>query len=379
MQKIIIATDSFKDSLEAPAACAAIQRGIQAVFPKAEIHSLPLGDGGEGTARLLSHLRHADWITTRVQDPLGRPLEAGFGWNEEHKTAYLDMAEASGLQHLAPTERNPLKTHTFGFGQLLKKVCANGAQRVVIGIGGSATSEGGIGMAAALGYRFLDKNKKNIPPNGGNLLKIQHIFPPEQNPIPDNCEIMVLCDVSNPLYGPRGAAPVFAAQKGADTEQIQHLDAGLKHLAELIARDLNRDVHQLVGGGAAGGLGAGLVAFAKATLHPGIETILEMVHFQNLIQDSDVIITGEGKIDAQTGGGKLIQGICQAAALRNVPVIALCGSLHASPEDIRKIGLKAAFSILTGPIALVDALPQTARMLEETAEHLFQAISLTKL
>jgi glycerate kinase len=289
------------------------------------------------------------------------------------------MAESSGLQHLSAQERKVLQSSTYGFGQLLREALRQKPRHLIIGIGGSATSEGGIGMATALGYRFLDKNGKTLPPIGKNLHEINKILPPKLHPIPQDCRVSVLCDVNNPLYGPRGAAPVFAAQKGASASEIQLLDQGLEHLAKLIARDLGVAVQQLPVGGAAGGLGAGLVAFAQATLRPGIETILEMVDFQNLIQDSDVIITGEGKIDAQTGGGKLIQGICQAAALRNVPVIALCGSLHASPEDIQKIGLKAAFSILTGPIALVDALPQTARMLEETAEHLFRAISLTKL
>ena len=378
MQKIVIATDSFKDSLEAPAVCTAIQKGIQQVLPKAQIHLLPLGDGGEGTARLLTQLMDAEWINIQVEDPLGRPVKAGFGWDAPQKTAYLDMAEASGLQYLSADERNPLLASTDGFGKVLIKVLEKGAQRIIVGIGGSATSEGGIGMATTLGYRFLDKNKKDLLPNGENLLKIHQIIPPDVRPIPGNCELIVLCDVNNPLYGPRGAAPVFAAQKGASPEQIRYLDAGLKHLAALIEKNLKVDVHHLAGGGAAGGLGAGLVAFTGATLRPGIDTILEMVNFQHLVQGADLIISGEGKLDAQTGGGKLIQGICQVAKQKQIPVIALCGSLQASPAEVQNIGLEAAFSILTEPTSLADALPKTAKMLEEATEQLFRAISLTK-
>jgi len=378
MQKIIIASDSFKDSLDAPAVCAAIHRGIQKVLPRAQIQEIPLGDGGEGTARLLTRIKQAEWIPTKVEDPLGRPIHAGYGWNATERTAYLDMAEASGLQHLSSKERDPFLSSTFGFGQLLKQVLLKSPQKILIGIGGSATSEGGIGMATALGYQFIDKNGKKLTPNGANLSKIEHIFPPDQHPVPANCSISILCDVNNPLYGPQGAAPVFAEQKGATPGQIKELDKGLKNLAEMIQRDLNINVHQLAGGGAAGGLGAGLVAFANAELRPGIDCILEMVDFQNFIQHADVLITGEGKLDAQTGGGKLIQGICRKAALEKVPVIALCGSLQASPEEIQGIGLQAAFSILSGPMSLTQALPQTSQMLEETAEHLFRVISLTK-
>lgn len=379
MQKIIIATDSFKDSLEAPAVCAAIQRGVKKALPASQVLTLPLGDGGEGTARLLTRHQQADWISTGVDDPLGRPITAGYGWNASKKIAYLDMAEASGLQHLSTAERDPFRSSTFGFGQLLKHALQKGPSQLFIGIGGSATSEGGIGMATALGYQFLDKNGNKLPPDGAHLAKIHHIIPPDHHPVPTDCQVFILCDVNNPLYGTEGAAPVFAAQKGARPAQISILDQGLRQLAGLIARDLGADVHQLAGGGAAGGLGAGLVAFAKGELRPGIDCILEMVDFQNFIQSADVLITGEGKLDAQTGGGKLIQGICRKAALANIPVVALCGSLQASPTDLQKIGLRAAFSILTGPMLLAEALPQTERMLEEAAEHLCGVLSLTKL
>lgn len=378
MQKIIIATDSFKDSLDAPEVCQAIRRGIKKAVPRALIHTLPLGDGGEGTARLLAQAMQAEWISTQVEDPLGRPIRAGYGWLEPAKTAYLDMAEASGLQHLASSARDPFRTHTFGFGQLLKHALAKGAKKLIIGIGGSATSEGGMGMAIAFGYQFFDEKGKELLPGGKQLNNIHRISPPEQHPVPEDCEVSILCDVNHPLYGPQGAAAVFAPQKGASPNQIKVLDKGLRQLAVRIQRDLHIDVHHLAGGGAAGGLGAGLVAFARGVLRPGIDHILELVDFENFIQGADVLITGEGKLDAQTGGGKLIQGICRKAAEKNIPVIALCGSLEVSPPEIQKIGLQAAFSISSGPKSLDKALKQTAKRLEEVAENLFRAINLTK-
>lgn len=378
MQKIIIATDSFKDSLEAPDVCIAIQKGMQSAMPDAEIITLPLGDGGEGTAKLLTLLKQASWKTTEVQDPLGRIISAGYGWDAIRATAYLDMAEASGLQYLTPTERDPFRTSTYGFGQLLARVLEENPKEIIIGIGGSATSEGGIGMASVLGFQFLDDLEQPLSPNGASLNKIHRIVPPSKFPIPKDCQIKVLCDVNHPLYGPNGAAPVFAPQKGATPEQVQALDQGLKHLAGLIERDLDVNIHQLSGGGAAGGLGAGLIAFAKANLSSGIDTILDMVDFEKVIQGADVIITGEGKIDSQTGGGKLIQGICRKAQSQHIPVVALCGTLQASPEDIHKVGLQAAFSIIPRPVLLAEALEQTAELLERTAEHLGNVLYLTK-
>jgi glycerate kinase len=378
MQKIIIATDSFKDGLDATAVCHALKRGLLRADSELEVATLPLGDGGEGTAALLTNLKKATWKTVEVQNPLGSLTTAGYGWNDLYQTAYLDMAEASGLQLLNNEERDPFQTSTFGFGQLLVQVLQEQPQEIIIGIGGSATSEGGIGMASALGFQFLDNKHHPLSPIGAHLNTIQKIIPPSKLPIPDHCRIKVLCDVNNPLYGPNGAAAVFSPQKGASAAQVEELDKGLQHLAHLIERDLGIDIHQLRGGGAAGGLGAGLVAFAKAELCPGIDTILEMVNFQDIIQGADFIITGEGKIDGQTGGGKLIQGICQMAASQNIPVVALCGTLQASPQEIQKIGLRAAFSILDSPMLLAEALQKTEALLETSAEHLVNTIYLTK-
>lgn len=379
MQKVIIAVDSFKDSLDAVAVCAAIHRGISAVSPQPQVVSLPLGDGGEGTARLLTALHQAEWISTTVEDPLGRNITAGYGWDAASRTAYLDMAQASGLQHLAPEERNPLRSSTYGFGQLLRHAFRQNPRRIIIGIGGSATSEGGTGMAAALGYRFIDRAGKPLEPNGASLNHIARILPPEESPLPEQCQIAVLCDVQNPLYGPRGAAFVFGRQKGATLRQITELDRGLQRLAAVIQRDLQVDVHQLPGGGAAGGLGAGLLAFTGGRLLPGIDTILDSIDFEEQIRGADFIITGEGRLDAQTGGGKLIQGICRKAARQQIPVIALCGSLEASPTEIQQMGLQAAFSILNGPVSLASALAQTEKRLEETTWQLCRVLNLTKL
>ncbi len=370
-KKIIIASDSFKDSLSADRVCTAIAKGIQKVDPSVEILKKPLADGGEGTARLLTQVRGGQWRSFSVHDPLGRGHQAGFGWLEKEGLVLMDMAEASGIQTLQQTERNPLQTSTFGFGELLQKAFELAPQKIMIGIGGSATNDGGIGMAHALGYRFLDKQQQVIPPNGAALNTIAQILvPPDIKPI-KTCSIEVLVDVQNPLYGPQGATAIFGPQKGASPEMVELLDQGMKNLARVIQRDLGKAVANLPGSGAAGGLGAGLVAFCDAEIKPGIQSILEMMDFHRDLGGAHLVITGEGKLDQQTSGGKLIQGICQAAAQERVPVVALCGTLLADYETITRIGLEAAFSILNRPMNLETALKETAYLLEETSAQVY--------
>ncbi len=361
---ILIAADSFKEALSAKEACQAIARGGHLAIPEASIELFPMADGGEGTAEVLTQNTGGNWLETTVMDPLFRQIKAGYGLTPDGKIAFIDMAQASGLSHLSEDEKNPLKTTTFGTGELLLHAVRRGAKRIVLGIGGSATNDAGIGMAQALGYRFFDKNNSLLPPIGESLIHIHRIDDAGLLLAPKEIEVEVLCDVDNPLYGPEGAAHIYAAQKGADANAIAHLDAGLQHFAQLFPQ---HHFGQMPGAGASGGLGAGTIAFLSAKLKPGIETIMEITDFEQHIKPAALILTGEGKLDEQSLRGKLIGGICRKAENYQVPVIALCGSLQATAQSIKEIGLCAAFSISQGPQTLQQAIAQTSDQLTQTA------------
>ena len=362
--RYLIATDSFKDALPAAEVCAAIARGLRLGDPSASTVLLPLADGGEGTAEVLTTLTQGEQIHCRVCDPLGRPVEAHYGWQTTSKTAFIDMAAASGLQLLQPEERNPMLTSTYGTGELIRDAVSRGAAKIVLGIGGSATNDGGMGMAIALGHQFLDAEGERLSGTGADLQKVSKWLPTEEV-VP---AVEVLCDVDNPLCGPdRGAAYVYGPQKGATPEQVVQLDQGLEQLAAIVQQKTGGAFASVPGAGAAGGLGFGALAFLAASLRSGIQTVLEYAAFDQHLANCDVVITGEGKLDDQTLQGKLIQGLCSRAAAQQKPVIALCGAMLASPEAIRAIGLKAAFSIQTQPRSLAEALQLTAVDLAGTA------------
>jgi glycerate kinase len=361
---ILVACDSFKDALPADAVCRAIAAGLQRSHPDACITEMPLSDGGEGLLDVLGHALDLHWIEKQVADPLDRPVTGRYGLSADGMTAVVEMAQASGLQLLTLAERDPRKTSTFGTGQLLADARMRGARRAILAIGGSATNDAGIGAAAALGWKFLDESGKAVPPDGGHLKDIVKLVPA---PAPFE-SIEVLCDVTNPLSGPTGAAWVYGRQKGGSDAVLTELDAGLKHLATLVAAQLGRDVADLPGAGAAGGLGYGAVAFLGAQLRRGIEIVLDMTGFDEAARQADLIITGEGHLDGQSAQGKLIQGLCGRA--KPTPVIALCGKLSATPEQIKVIGLKAAYSINSEERPLAEMLANTAINLERTAERL---------
>lgn len=370
--KILIATDSFKDALPALQVCQAIERGVKLADSTIETTLFPLADGGEGTAEILTYHSGGNWQTVQVHDPLFRLIRAGYGISADGQTAFIEMAQAAGLQLLKLEERNPLKTSTYGVGEMIQDAIQKKVQKIILGIGGSATNDAGIGMAGALGFEFWD-TVDAMDLIGGNLASIYRIIPP----FPDSPIILeVLCDVDNPLYGSNGAAHVYARQKGADDTAILKLDAGLQHFAEVLENHFGRDFSNIPGAGAAGGMGAGAMAFLNATLQPGIQTIMELTHFDEVLHHFDLIITGEGKIDDQTLHGKLISGITKKAQLFHIPVIALCGSLLATPKEIAKIGLHAAFSILNRPMTLAEALPETASLLEQTAFNVVKTLHL---
>lgn len=361
--KILVACDSFKDALPSDAVCRAIAKGLRRSHPHATIIEMPLSDGGEGLLDVLRTALNLSFVELSVSDPLGRPIKSRYGLSPEG-VAVVEMADASGLQLLARDERNPLKTSTFGTGQQLADAWARGAKHAIMAIGGSATNDAGIGAAAALGWRFLDGNGNDVPLNGGHLKDIVRLVPAP----PPFQKMEVLCDVTNPLHGPNGAAFVYGRQKGGSETMLAELDDGLAHIAQIVKTQLGRDVADMPGAGAAGGLGYGAVAFLGARLRRGIEVVLDLTWFDTAAAEADLIITGEGHIDGQSAHGKLIQGLCQRA--KGKPVIALCGKLSATPEQIRTIGLKAAYSINREEKPLAEMLAETALNLEETAAKL---------
>lgn len=365
--KILVACDSFKDALPALEACQAIARGIQQALPEAEPILFPLADGGEGTADILTYHSRGQRIELEVNDPLFRPVLAAYGLSGDGQTAFIEMATASGLPLLRTEDRNPLYTTTFGTGELIQDAVKRGVRRLLLGIGGSATNDCGMGLAAALGYRFLDERGEVLPATGANLSRVSAIDSSHARFDQEEVQAEVLCDVDNPLYGERGAAFVYAPQKGADELAVSELDAGLRHFAKLLEDKFGQNFAHTPGAGAAGGLGAGAMAFLGAKLRPGIDAVMELSGFGVRLEDADLVITGEGKLDQQTLHGKLIYGITRRAKARGVPVIALCGALLASPEEIEAIGLKAAFCIQNRPLSLAEALSETALNLERTA------------
>ena len=361
---ILVACDSFKDALPADAVCRAIATGLRKSHPGAAITEMPLSDGGEGLLDVLRAPLGLEWIEKTVADPLGRNITGRYGLSADRQTCVVEMAEASGLQRLTLAERDPRKTSTFGTGQLLDDARQRGARRAILAIGGSATNDGGVGAAAALGWGFLDADGNAVPPDGGHLNTIAKLLPA---PLPFE-SMEVLCDVTNPLFGPTGAAWIYGRQKGGSDPVLAQLDDGLKHLAALVKTQLGRDVADQPGAGAAGGLGYGAVAFLGAQLRRGIEIVLDMTGFDAAARNADLIITGEGHLDGQSAQGKLIQGLCGRS--QGTPVIALCGKLSAAPDQIKAIGLKAAYCINREEKPLAEMLANTAVNLEMTASQL---------
>ncbi len=354
--KILLAPDKFRGSLEAPQVCEAMAEGIRMVSSEIEVVSLPMADGGEGTLDLLLWYSGGKKQFAKVQDPLGRTIEAEYGISADSKTAFIEMATASGLRLLKSEERNPLKTSTFGTGELIKIVVESGVENIILGIGGSATTDAGIGMAAALGWQFLDVDGKELKPIGENLVKIKEIKQPTLPLYKPSLNIKVACDVTNPLFGESGAAYIYGPQKGADKEAVELLDKGLQNIAEVFNKDFGKDYAQIAGTGAAGGLGFGLMSFVNAELKEGVKLLMDFCDFDKNLKEVSLIITGEGKIDSQTLQGKLIKGITDKATHINIPIAAICGTLDVSPKELQAIGINYATSILNWPMNLEDAL-----------------------
>lgn len=363
--KIIIAPDKFKGSLSAREVCEAIQAGIRQVAVDAEIILHPLADGGEGSLDILAGHLAAEEIETIVQDPLFRPLRAAYLKNGE--TAYVEMARASGLPLLKPSERNARLTSTYGTGQLIRNAIQRGAKRLLLFVGGSATNDAGMGMAAALGYRFWDKDGQWVKPVGENLLQVARIDPESAVVDPLLLSSSVVSDVRNPLYGGQGAAYIFAPQKGANAEDVALLDDGLKHIANLIERDLGLQVAELPGAGAAGGLGAGGAAFLKADIRSGIDTMMQATGLPEQLDGADLIITGEGKFDGQSLQGKVVAGVAEMARERGIPCLVFAGSTSLSPVDYEPLGIRKVYTVMEAGMSLSEAIASAAERLKTLA------------
>lgn len=376
--KIVIAPDSFKESLSAAEVAAAIAAGLREVWPQAELLCRPMADGGEGTVVALVAATGGEYRETVVRDPLGEPVAATWGWIAESRSAVIEMAAASGL-HLVPAQqRDVLRACTYGTGELIRAALDAGAERIVLGFGGSATNDAGSGMLRALGARLEDAEGRPLAPGGAALAQLARIDLSGLDPRLAQVDFEVACDVDNPLCGPRGAAQVFSPQKGATPEQVRQLDAALTHFADVCAQTLGRDGRDLPGCGAAGGIGFAARTFLAATFRPGIELVAEVSGLEQAVIGADLVITGEGRLDLQTLHGKTPMGVASIAKRHGVPVIALAGMLGEGYQQLYGHGIDAAFSLAPGPISLADALADAPRLLRQRAVDIARLWQLAK-
>lgn len=379
MKKIVIASDSFKGSLSSLDVADSVWKAVNKVFADCKILKIPIADGGEGTVDALVYAMNGRKMSCTVHDPLMNPIEAEYGIIYDSKVAVIEMASASGLPLVPDGKRNPMLTTTYGTGELIKDALLEGCRSFLIGIGGSATNDAGTGMLQALGFRFLDKEGKELGQGGQILADIDSVDYSQVIPQLKECDFTIACDVDNPFSGKDGAAFVYARQKGADDEMISLLDDGLKNFAAVIRGYTGIDVDNIPGAGAAGGLGGSFLAFLPAILKPGIQTVLDAMYFDEQIAGADLIFTGEGKLDRQTGMGKAPYGVLCAAQKQNIPVIAIAGSVEET-ETLNNQGFLSVFSIQPGVVTLEQAMNRKLAMLntECLTEQILRTISYFK-
>ncbi len=368
--KIIVAMDSFKSSISAVCACKIVKDTLQSIYPDLKIVSIPMADGGEGTAEAMMAARGGEWIEIQTMGPLPpMQVRAGFAFFPDTKIALVEMAKASGLELLGPGQANPLKTTTFGTGQLIRAAADYGADKILLAVGGSATVDGGVGAAQALGWKFLDADGNEIGFGGGQLEYIDKIIRPEKIDLP---EIEVLCDVDNPLCGENGAAIVFGPQKGATAKMVERLESGLAHLVEVVKQQLGIRIDKIPGTGAAGGLSAGAIAFMDAKLVSGIETIIRESGLIEAISDADWVITGEGRFDSQSLRGKVVAGVTKAAKQSRVKVAVIAGRVALSKKQWQDFGITDAIGLSNGTMDLACAIANVKILLADAAKKFAQ-------
>ena len=371
--KIVAAPNAFKGSLTATDAAQAMEAGIRKVLPDAEVLQVPVADGGDGLVDVAMEALGGEKRSLEVKGPRNSPLIADYCYVESKNLVTVEMALASGLALLPEDLQDPTLTTTYGTGELIKAGLELGVKEIHVGIGGSATTDGGIGMAQALGARFLDQNGKELPGIGASLAAIDKIDLSGLDPRIQKTTIKAVCDVDNPLYGPQGAAVVYGPQKGATPEQVEELDNGLKNLAVVIRKDLGKDVALLPGGGAAGGLGAGLFAFLNAELCKGIDLIFDLVSLPEKLTGADLVLTGEGQIDFQTVFGKAPGGVGAAAKAQGIPCIAIAGSIGSDLGDLHDTGITAVFSLCPGPMTLEESMRLSRENIARVTEQAIRA------
>lgn len=375
--KIVIAPDSFKESLTALEVANAIEEGFKEVLSNINYVKVPMADGGEGTVQSLVDATGGTIERVTVTGPLGEPVEAFYGLFGDGKTAAIEMASASGLHLVANEKRNPMVTTTWGTGELVAAALDKGVEKIIIGIGGSATNDGGAGMVQALGGKLLDVNGEQIALGGAGLKSLSQIDVSTLDPRLNEVSIEVACDVDNPLTGPKGASAIYGSQKGATAQQITQLDQNLAHFAKVIQRDLGKDIEEVPGAGAAGGLGAGLLAFLPAVLKRGGDLVVEATRLEEEVRDADIVITGEGGINHQTIHGKTPICVAEVAKRHGVAVIAIAGSLTNEYKNVHNYGIDALFSIVPGVVTLNEALETGYENVKNTARNIAAVVKLS--
>lgn len=378
--KIVLAPDSYKNSLTAKQVAQSMKKGFAKVYPDAEFVNVPMADGGEGTVQSLVDARNGQMVTETVVNPLGNKTQAQYGLIDDGQVAVIEMAQASGIQFINQFTKNPYVTTTFGTGELIKSAINKGAKTIIIGIGGSATNDGGAGMAQALGAKLLDDKGEELQYGGAMLKKLDHIDSSEMLPELKDVKVIIASDVTNPLTGKNGASHVFGPQKGASPEMADFLDEALSHYADVLKRDLGKDLEQTPGAGAAGGLGAGLLAFTNSQMRSGVDIVVDYTGLKNIVQDADVVITGEGQIDFQTKFGKTPIGVAKAtkAVNPNATVIAIAGSVGEKISELYPLGIDAIFTCVPGVEDLSKAIADTDKNLQQVSENIARLIKNTK-
>lgn len=374
--RIVIAPQSLKGSLTAAEAGQAIAQGVQVVYPEAEVIVVPVADGGEGTVQALVDATGGEMLQQAVTGPLDEPVTAYFGLLGDGQTAVIEMASAAGLPLVPPERRDPRITTTYGVGELILAALDHGCRHFIIGIGGSATNDGGAGMAQALGASLLTSDGTPIARGGAALATLAQISTAALDPRIRECVVEVACDVNNPLCGPTGASAVYGPQKGATPEMVLQLDAALAHYAGIIERDLGLSVAAIPGAGAAGGLGAGLLAFLHAALRPGAQIVLEAVQLEQQLRATDLVITAEGQLDTQTAYGKSVGAVAALAKHYNIPVLAIAGGLGNGYENVYALGINAIATLPSSPMTLTYAMEHAAELMRDATERALRAVHL---
>ncbi len=374
--KIVIAPDSFKESLSAMEVATCIEKGFKQVFPHADYVKVPMADGGEGTVQSLVDATGGRIVTCQVTGPLGQPVEGFYGLLGDGDTAVIEMAAASGLHLVPPANRNPLITTSFGTGELIQAALEQNVKRIIVGLGGSATNDAGLGMLQALGAQCTDAQGFALPAGGAALNSLAAIDLSTLDARLQHIELLVACDVDNPLCGTHGASAVFGPQKGATAEMVETLDNALKQFAHVVKSDLNKNILQLSGGGAAGGMGAALVGVLNAELQPGVDIVIEALKLDNLVQDADLVITGEGRIDSQTIHGKTPIGVARTAKRYDKKVIAIAGCFTPDYSVVHEHGLDAVFAIVNRSVDLATALQEAELNLQQTSRNIATLLKL---